>query len=100
MINKIKFKLIILTCFYIRKKNQLPGTAPTVSIFVDFPPKYVVGARGGLTAPKSVKSRTGPAKETDSVTSTGAVVTSVVRRTSTGRSFPFRTKDSESEPRN
>ena len=62
--------------------------------------KYVEGARRGLTAPKNVKPRIGPSKETGSVTSFGAVVTSVVKRTSTGRSSPFRTKDSESEPRN
>ena len=67
---------------------------------MDFPQNCVADAGRGLTAPETVKLRTGPAKETDSVTSTGAVVTNVVRRTSTGRSSPFRTKDSESEPRN
>jgi len=64
----------------------LLDTAPTASNFVDFLPNYVVAARRELSVPKSVKEPTGPAKETGSVTSTGAVVT-------------FQTKDSESEPR-
>jgi len=61
------------------------GTAPTVFNFVELQPNYVVAARKGLTVPENVKPRTGPAKVTDSVTSTGADVTSVVKRTSTGR---------------
>ena len=76
------------------------GTAPTVSMFVDCPPNCVVVARRELTVPENVKPRTGHVKETDSVTSTGAGVTSTEKRTSTGRSSPFQTKDSESEPRN
>jgi len=71
----------------------LSGTAPTASIFVDFPPNCVVGARRGLTALKSAKGPTGLLRETVSVTSTGADVTSVVKRTSTGRSSPSQTKD-------
>jgi len=76
-----------------------PGIAPTVYKFVDRPSNYVVVAKRGLTALKTVKSRTDPSRETGSVTSTGAVVTNVEKRTSTGRSSPFRTKDSESGPR-
>ena len=83
-----------------RKTMLMLGTAPTASIFVHFPPNCAVVATRELTAPKSVKSMTGQTKETDSVTSTGAVVTNVERRTSTGRSSQFQTKDSESEPRN
>ena len=69
-------------------------------MFVDFPPNCVVVARRGLTAPKSVKEPIGQSKETGSVTSTGAVVTNMEKRTSTGRSSQFLTKGSESEPRN
>ena len=83
-----------------RKTMLMLGTAPTASIFVDFPPNCAVAVRRGLTAPKSVKSRTGHAKETGSVTSTGADVTNVEKRTSTGRSSPFQAKDLESEPKN
>ena len=88
------------TCTFIRKKILLLDTAPTASKFVDFPPNYVVAARRELSVPKSVKEPTGLAKETGSVTSTGAVVTNVEKRTSTGRSSLFQTKDSESRPRN
>jgi len=63
---------------------------------VDF--SYVEDAKRGLTAPKNVKSRTGPEKETASVTSTGANVMSVKRRASTGMLSPSQTKDLESEP--
>ncbi len=52
-----------------------------------------------LTAPETVKLPTGPAKETGSITSNGAVVTSAEKRMSTGRSSPFRTKDSELKQR-
>ena len=76
------------------------GTAPTVSMFVDCPPNCVLVARKELTVPENAKSRTGHAKEMGSVTSTGAGVTITEKRTSTGRSSPFKTKDSESEPRN
>jgi len=62
---------------------------------VDF--SYVVDAKRGLTAPKNVKSRTGPEEETASVTSTGANVMSVERRTSTGKLSPFQTKVLASE---
>ena len=79
---------------------MLFDTAPTVSRFVDFPLNYAVIAGRGPIALKNVKSLTGLSKETDSVTSTGAVVTSMEKRTSTGRSSPFQTRDSESEPRN
>ena len=88
------------TCTFNRKKILLLDTAPTASNFVDFLPNYVVAARRELSVPKSVKEPTGQTKETDSVTSTGAVVTNVVKRTSTGRSSPFQTKDLESGPRN
>ena len=74
------------------------GTVPTASNFADLLLSYVVDARRGLTAPENAKSRTGRAKETDSViTSTGAVVTNAVKRTSTGRSSLSQTKDLESE---
>ena len=73
------------------------GTVPTASNFADLLLSYVVDARRGLTAPENVKLRTGRAKETDSVTSTGAVVTNAAKRTSTGRSSLSQTKDLESE---
>jgi len=78
----------------------LSDTAPTASIFLDFQPRYVMGARRGLAARMNVNKLTGPAKETDSFMSTGAVVTSVEKRTLTGRTDPFPIKNSESEPRN
>jgi len=91
--------LSIKDIYFDRKRVLLLGTVPIVSNFVE-PLNYVVDARKELTALKSVKELTGPSKETDSVTSTGAVVTSVEKRTSIGRSSPFQTKDSESEPKN
>ena len=84
----------------IRKKNLSSGTAPSVSMYVDYRLNCVVVARKGHIAPKNVKEPTGPSREMGSVTSTGADVTSVEKRTSTGRSSPFKTKDSESWPRN
>ena len=45
------------------KKIILLGTAPIVSNFVDSPLSYVVDARRGPTALKSVKELTGPKKE-------------------------------------
>ena len=95
------FLLILpLICSVRKKMLSSSGTVPTASMFVDYPSNCVVVATRELTAPGNVKSRTGPAKVTDSVTSNGANVTSVVKRTSTGRSSPFQTKDSVSEPRN
>jgi len=88
-----------MTKCFDRKKNQLPDTVPTAFNSVDYQPSYVVDARRGPTAPKSVKEPTGPEKETGRGTSTGAVFTSAEKRTSTGRSSPFPTKDLESEPR-
>ncbi len=41
----------------LREKRVSLDTAPTVSIFVDCPPKYVVGARRGLTVLKSVNRK-------------------------------------------
>jgi len=82
------------TCFD-REKMVSHATVPTASMFVDHPPNCVVVARRELTAPKSVKELTGPSRETGSVTSTGADVTNVVKRTSIGRSSPFLIKDSE-----
>jgi len=82
------------------RKETLLDTALTASIFVGYPSNYVVVARKGPTAPKSVKEPTGPSRETGSVTSAGAVVTNVEKRTSTGRSSPFKTKGLESEPKN
>ena len=78
----------------------LLGTAPIVSKSVNFQPSYVVAVIREFSTPKNAKLRTGHAKEMGSVTSTGAVVTSTEKRTSTGKSSPFQTKDSESEPRN
>ena len=65
------------------------GTAPTASMFVDYPSNYVAVARRGLTAPKSAKEPTGLSRETGSVTSTGAGATSAEKRTSIGKSYPF-----------
>jgi len=67
---------------------------------VDYPLSYVVAAKRELTAPRNVKEPIGPSKETGSVILIGAGAMSAVKRTSTGRSSPFRTKDSASEPRN
>jgi len=58
-------------------------------MFADYPLKYAVDARRGPTAPKSVKDPTGQSKKMGSVTSTGAVIKSVEKRTSTGRSSSF-----------
>ena len=65
------------------------GTALTASNFVEFLQNYVADAKRELTALETVKLPTGPAKETGSITSNGAVVTSAERRTSTGRSSLF-----------
>ena len=74
----------------------------TVSNFVEyFRPNCVVAAKRGSTALVNVKTRTVPSMATASVTATGGTnVTSVVKRTSTGKSSPFQTKDLESELRN
>ncbi len=77
------------------------GTVHTASNFVDyFRTNCVVAAKREPTALMNVKTRTGPSMETASVTSTGANVTSSGKRTSTGRSSPFQTKDLELERRN
>ena len=89
-----------MSYFSHREMNVSPGTVPTASMFVDYPPKYVVDARRGPTAQKNVKPRTGSEKVTARDISTGVVVTSAEKRTSTGRSSPFPTKDLESEPNN
>ena len=67
--------------FFFRKKILLLGAVPTVSKCVDFPLNCVVDAKRGPTAPKNVKQPTGPVMETVSVTSTGAVVTIMEKRT-------------------
>jgi len=85
--------------FY-RKELLIQDIVLIVSNSVDIQSSYVLVAKRGLTAPENVKSRTGQAKATDSVTSNGADTTNVEKRTSTGRSSPFPTKDSASEPRN
>ena len=93
-------RVAVVNNIFVYRKETLLGTVPTSSMFADQPLNYVAVTRRELTAPKSVKKPTGPSRETDSVTSTGAGVTNVEKRTMTGRSSPFKTKDSVSEPRN
>ena len=83
--------------FSTREKVPASGTVRTASIFVNPQPNYVVDARRGPTAQKNVKPRTGPEKVTARDISTGVVVTSAEKRTSTGRSSPFPTKDLEAK---
>ena len=79
---------------------MLLDTAPTAFMFVQFPPNFVVDARRGPIVLENVRYPTGLAVDLARVTSNGAVVTSVEKRTSTGRSSRSQIKGLESEPRN
>ena len=74
-------------------------TVPFASKFVDFPSNFVEVVRNERTAPRNAKWPTGKSLATDSVTRTGAAVTSTAKRTSTMKSFQSQTRVLVSEPR-
>jgi len=72
---------------------QRQGIVPFALKFVVFLPNYVAAVRRGPTVPESAKLPTGKSLDLDSVTRTGAAVTSTEKRTLTGKLFRSPTKD-------